>query len=301
MNDAMKPDVCIYHGNCADGFTAAWAIWKRWPDITFLPGIYGQEPYFNECRNKHVLLVDFSYKKSVLEELAEVARTVTVVDHHKSALADLDTYLCFKDGGLLEQILFPLDDLETLAHAEARRPIQAYFDMTKSGAMLAWEYAHPDKPSPDLVKYVQDRDLWQFKLAGSKEIAATIFSYEYTFENWETINSLLDNDFLAFVDRGASITQKHDKDIKELLAMCQHRTMIAGYDVPVANLPYTMCSDAGNIMAQGEPFAATYYDTPTTRNYSLRSTDDGVDVSIIAAKFGGGGHKNAAGFAVPRV
>jgi hypothetical protein len=25
----MKPDICIYHGNCADGFGAAWAVRRR--------------------------------------------------------------------------------------------------------------------------------------------------------------------------------------------------------------------------------------------------------------------------------
>lgn len=25
----MTKPVCIYHGNCFDGFTAAWAVWKR--------------------------------------------------------------------------------------------------------------------------------------------------------------------------------------------------------------------------------------------------------------------------------
>ncbi len=71
---------------------------------------------------------------------------------------------------------------------------------------------------------------------------------------------------------------------------------IGGWDVPVANLPYTMSSDAGHRLAQGEPFAACYWDTPNGRVFSLRSTDDGLDVSAIAKQYGGGGHEHAAGF-----
>lgn len=54
----MKPDICIYHGGCADGFTAAWAVWKRWPDVEFVAGIHGDPP--PDVTGKHVLIVDFS-------------------------------------------------------------------------------------------------------------------------------------------------------------------------------------------------------------------------------------------------
>ena len=52
-------------------------------------------------------------------------------------------------------------------------------------------------------------------------------------------------------------------------------------------------------MAEGEPFAATYVDSPKGRAFSLRSRRDGVDVSQIAATYGGGGHRGAAGFLMP--
>ncbi len=74
---------------------------------------------------------------------------------------------------------------------------------------------------------------------------------------------------------------------------------IGGHVVPVANLPYVFSSDAGHLMAKGKPFAACYYDTPTGREFSLRSTDEGLDVSEIAKMYGGGGHRNASGFRVP--
>ena len=63
----------------------------------------------------------------------------------------------------------------------------------------------------------------------------------------------------------------------------------AGYDVPVLNAPYFWASDAGHIMSQGELFAACYWDTPSGREYSLRSSKNGLDVSTIAKQFGGGG------------
>ena len=76
--------------------------------------------------------------------------------------------------------------------------------------------------------------------------------------------------------------------------------VIGAYDVPVASLPYTLVSDAAHLMAQGEPFAACYWDTAEGRVFGLRATDDGVDVSDVAKQYGGGGHAKAAGFKVPR-
>ena len=63
----MKP-LCIYHGNCADGFTAAWAVHGKFGDqLDYHPGIYGQEP--PDVTGRDVVMVDFSYKHSVLDAM----------------------------------------------------------------------------------------------------------------------------------------------------------------------------------------------------------------------------------------
>ena len=97
---------------------------------------------------------------------------------------------------------------------------------------------------------------------------------------------------------GEAIERKHFKDIHELLGVTTREMVIGGYRVPVANLPYTMSSDAGHELAKGRPFAACYWDTPEGRVFGLRSSDEGVDVSEVAKQYGGGGHRNAAGFKV---
>lgn len=271
----MKPDICIYHGNCADGFTAAWAVWKRWPDIEFAPGIYGEAPPV--VGGKNVLMVDFSYKRPLLEAMLEDARTVTILDHHKTAEADL--------AGLGH-------------HVNA----DILFDMTKSGAMLAWEFCHGDAAPPRLVQHVQDRDLWQFKLPGTRAIQAAVFSHPYDFQVWEDLAADCEDASSRerLIAEGEAIERKHFKDIAELLAQTTREMVIGGFKVSVANLPYTLASDAANKLAQGAPFGACYFDrNDGKRVFSLRAVDGGEDVSLIAAKFGGGGHAKAAGFQAP--
>ena len=266
----MSNILCIYHGNCADGFASAWVVRKFYKEIhnkeiDFFPGVYQNPP--PNVVGKDVIIVDFSYKRPILEKIKIEANTLLILDHHKTAMEDLQGF----EG--------------------------AIFDMERSGAMITWNHFFPKREPPQLIKHIQDRDLWQFKLDGTREIQAAIFSYPYNFDTWDSIiASEVDGGLHDLRLMGEAIERKHFKDINELLAVCKRRMKIADYNVPVANLPYIFSSDAGHIMAKDEPFAACYMDTPEGRVYSLRSEEKGVDVSAVAKIFGGGGHKNAAGF-----
>ena len=282
--------LCIYHGNCADGFGAAWAVRHALgDDVEFHAGHYGHEA--PDVTGRDVILVDFSYKLDVLTDLSFKANSILILDHHKSAQEDLKGLEPVKDK-LGYKGFF--DELGPWCASQNKPLIGALFDMDRSGAMIAWDFFH-DKPAPALIQHIQDRDLWRFDLPGTKEIQACVFSYPYEFELWD---QLMSRDPAALEKEGSAILRKHMKDVNELINVAAHRTTIAGYDVPVMNAPYFYSSEAGNIMSEGEPFAACYYETAKGRVYSLRSREGGVDVSVIASLFGGGGHKNAAGFRI---
>lgn len=313
----MTPDICIYHGNCADGFTAAWAVWKRFGDsVEYIPGVYGEAP--PNVADKNVVIVDFSYKRDVLEGMlrsgdVNQANSILILDHHKTAQSDLHGLV--QPGNGFADLGPDYDPFRWRKGWEQASdwPVRAVFDMDRSGAGIAWDFFHPDTPRPDLVNYVEDRDLWRFKLEQSREVNAFIFAHPYTFENWELMELLLETNPSAAMDGGAAIELKHHKDVAELVAKLRREMVIGGQWAPVANLPYTLTSDAGHLMCgpyaspnlQGEmvtpPFAACYWDTPDGRVFSLRSDDSqgGADVSEIAKSYGGGGHKNAAGFTMP--
>ena len=270
IDDEVKR-LCIYHGNCLDGFGAAWAVRHALGDnVAFYKGIHQQSP--PDVTGMDVFLVDFSYKKDVLEDMLKVAASITILDHHISAENDLSVLL--KAG-----------------------KVQGLFDMNKSGAMLAWEWFIPDRPAPELIAYIQDRDLWQFKLKGTREINAALASYPYDFEVWDNLMESADGIDILKRD-GEAIERRLQKDVKELIASGVRRMVIGGYDVPVLNASSAYVSDAGHIMSIGEAFAACYWDHADGRSFSLRSSDDGIDVAEVAKKYGGGGHEKAAGFTV---
>jgi oligoribonuclease NrnB/cAMP/cGMP phosphodiesterase (DHH superfamily) len=263
----------IYHANCADGFSAAWCFWRKYgTQADYVPGVYGAAP--PDVTQRNVYLVDFSYPHDVLARMLHAAQRVTLIDHHKTAIE--------ASYGLLSSGL------------------HRYIDLDRSGATLAWDFLFPHEQRPPLLGHIEDRDLWRFSLAGTQEIQAYVFSHPYDFGTWDTLMTADAVQLLQMTAAGAAIERKHHKDVAELVAVCRRRMTIAGFDVPVASLPYTMTSDAGEMMANGEHFAACYWDTPDARSFSLRSRENGMDVALIAQQYGGGGHQHAAGFRVPR-
>jgi len=269
----QKPLV-IYHGNCADGFSAAWCFWKKFKDdYEYHPGVYSQKP--PDVTNRNVFLVDFSYSREIVADMLTKAKTVTLIDHHETAIKNLTGLT-----GLIQRT-----------------------SLDKSGAILAWEYVHGTTCPPVLLEYIQDRDLWKFKLALSKEVNSYVFSHDYSFETWDKLMTLKSPELLSISVAGAAIMRKHEKDVKELVSFSRRKMTIGGYIVPVANLPYTMASDAAGEMATEFPFAATYIDTDEHRIFSLRSRKDSstwINVAEIAEGYGGGGHEHASGFRVDR-
>ncbi len=308
----MNKPLCIYHGNCADGFGAAWVVRKFFNgEVEFISGVYQQPPPKVEP-DQHVILVDFSYKRPAMLELAKVAAGVLVLDHHKSAAEDLaGSDSDFTDTnawpGVMDWNRFVQNCYQDRRENIPVGRIYTRFDMNRSGAGMAWDFFFPNEKRPALIDHIEDRDLWRFSLPGTRPIQAAVFSYPYDFDTWDM---LFKADLPTLRTEGEAIERKHHKDVAELVKAFRREMVIGGHRVPVANMPYTLTSDAGHLMCEpvetgninGDvitpPFAACYWDTPKGRVFSLRSREGGMDVSVIAQQYGGGGHRNASGFTV---
>lgn len=275
----MSKTIVIYHGNCADGFTAAWLAniahnldvrptgWV----IDHHAGVYGQPP--PDCTGKAVYVLDFSYSPEDMLRIAEQSTGMYWIDHHKSAI-------------------------EAMAGTKHPKLVK-YVNTERSGAYLTANFFWPGKEPEDMVKLVDDRDRWVFRDARSQAFAAGMFSRHYDIEAWNEISA----NVAKVVDEGEAVLRKHWKDIRELLELTTIVRDVAGAPVPTANLDYTRASDACHELLQRHPeapFAACWYLRKDNKMvFSLRSRNGSdVDVSAIAKIFGGGGHMHAAGFAV---
>lgn len=274
----VDPDVCLYHDPCQDGFTAAWAVWRRFGDsVRYIPVNYRQDPPPG-LLDLHVVIVDFSYKAPEMRAIARIAASVTVLDHHETAEKELTPLLL--DG-----------------------TVQGAFDMKRSGAMMAWRWAHPHSRVPALVRYVQDRDLWRFELSGSRGVAAAIFSHPYEFRVWDVLAQRCEENPHGLMLEGDAIQRARKKEIAETVAATTQWIQLGGFRVPAANLPKAWGSEACDDLAANQPFAAYYFDRADgRREFGLRSRPGGAvtaeNVAAIAEQYGGGGHANAAGFIV---
>ena len=296
----MKPLV-IYHAKCVDGFAAAWCFHHKDPNgFDFYPGMYNEPP--PDVKGRVVYLVDFSYKRAVVEQMLQDAATVVLIDHHKTAIEDLRPLL---DGADVTTVYEGIGSVSPEPRAANPRDRFGWFCSVKhSGAMLAWYYMFAtNKEPPPMLEYVQDYDLWQFRLPLTKQVSAGIRALDFNFDVFDKLMSCTGLEVTEFAVGGAAILRKQTKDIQELLELTQRRVAIGEFTVPMANVPPMLASDAGHALCTQHPkapFAATYYDTATHRVFSLRSEDTREGVSAVAKTFGGGGHRNAAGFRVER-
>lgn len=292
-----KPDICVYHSGCDDGFGAAWAIWKRWgDDVAFVPGAYGKP--LPDVTGKNVLFVDFSAKRPEIDAMAQVAKSIVIIDHHKTAEAELEPFKVGLCGGAK----FCPVDLDGMFRDMAeldRPPVLAWFDMEQSGAVMAWKFVYPDAIVPQFLWYIEDRDLWRFKFGRyTKQFSAALRTYPMDFKTWDNLIVYAED----LVGEGEDILRAHDINIEKMLAGAYMDTH-GGHLVPTLNVPGLFASDVGNALLQqfpDAPFSATWYRAADERiHISLRSEDSRLDVSEIAKRFGGGGHRNAAGYSIP--
>ncbi len=286
----MKP-LCVYHAGCDDGFAAAWAVRHALGEgnVEFYPGVYQQEP--PDVSGRDVIFVDFSYKRPVLDAMARSANSILILDHHRTAQEDL--------ADLPHPPVFEAwRHAAWEGHLSAHIRMRAMFDMERSGAALAWDYFVGGE-RPRFVEYVQDRDLWRKALPQGDEFTIALRSYPQDFETW---SRLIVGGVDDLIMEGIGLQRYYRLRVEELKRSAYVAT-IEGLGCWVANAPYFAASEvAGELCLEheGALFGACYFEVSEGRwQYSLRSRGD-FDVSALARKFGGGGHKAAAGFTADR-
>ncbi len=290
------PPLVLYHASCWDGFCCAWLMSKAFPDAELVPVQYGTDP--PELNGRDVYIVDFSYKREIMRDIMSRANRVVILDHHATAEKEL--------AGLCDEFCMRPD---LIANPPGSHLPYIRFDMDKSGARLTWEYLYGFKMLPDdwlttnrsgyslgvapwLVDYTEDRDLWRHALPQSRAINAALRSYPLDLRHWDSMSR---QPPMRFAEEGTTILRRERQIIDEHKRHARPIRM-RGHDILAVNATVLFSEIAGEL-AEGRPFGACWFERSDRKiQWSLRSTQDGLDVSEIARYFGGGGHKHAAGF-----
>jgi oligoribonuclease NrnB/cAMP/cGMP phosphodiesterase (DHH superfamily) len=257
----------IYHAHCPDGFMAAYIAnrYFRGQDVQYIPMNY-QQPIPEFAPDDELFVLDFSFKRDMMQKLMDQGVSVVVLDHHKTAEEELTPFIC-------DQVIF---------------------DAEECGATLAWKYFFPNQEMPRLIEYVKDRDLWQWKLPYSREVSSALWSEDQTFDHYD---DLISYDLYYFRTAGEAIL-KYQKRLIEQICSQSVVTNFLGFVVPIVNSLSLQSEVCERLLAMHPEslFSATYYTDPNgDTKVSLRSRGD-FDVSVLAKQYGGGGHRAAAGF-----
>lgn len=270
--------ICFYHAGCPDGFGAAWAVRQAWGDsCRYLPRGHDDALDLGACTDSEVVFVDIAPTNEALADLARLARRVVVLDHHVSARDRFES-----DAALRELV-------RDMQH-------QVEFDLSCSGAVLAWRHFHPAEEVPELLQYVQDQDLWNWKLPHSEEVNAAIGSYPHSFDDWDAIAALPVEQLRA---EGGPILRAQRREVEAALRLA-HPVTLGDLRVEAVNALQRR-SVIGHELAKralfGHPLGLVYRLSERRVDVSIYSIGE-FDVAALAVAYGGGGHRNAAGFQV---
>lgn len=314
-------DIICYHSPCIDGFTAAYLAYKNSHEAGNYPLLYPigyEEGRITDfvawvekiqllCSNHYtydvdiysIMSVDFGLPFYYIDHLLDVAQVAKIVvcDHHKTAY----------------EKYFPENDIEILPavvwHSNDHR-VSIIFNNNKSGASIVWYYLNGVAATylatlPELVKYVEDSDLWMFQYEETRAVNMYLKSMEMTLDNWQQVFLALDSPTAnirnTIIARGYSLLDSIEKIVNAYAS--------SGFDIELNGITgLAACchgeyaSDVGNkLVEKSGTFGMTYYtdDLQEVMKCSLRSDPVAdVDVAEIAKLYGGGGHKYAAGFSM---
>ena len=265
----------IYHGrSCPDGFAAALAAWLYYKgQAEFLGLDHGDIRSVEDLPalgGRAVYLLDFAFLPELLRAIEARAAKLVLLDHHQSAAQKLTGFAC--------------------------RCGVVHFDMSKSGARLAWEFFHPVTPLPDLVRFIEDRDIWVWRYPESAGFLAALDMEAFDFSRWAEIAAFSPAQLAAFMVRGQAMDEKFSKLAADIAEGAQP-IVFNGQHGLMVNAPGVFHSLVGNLLSlQSGSFALMWVAVKGgVIKIGLRS-QPGFDCIPLAESMGGGGHAQACGF-----
>jgi oligoribonuclease NrnB/cAMP/cGMP phosphodiesterase (DHH superfamily) len=269
MPRKQKGIAIIYHSNCPDGFGAAYAAWKKFGSrADYYPLAYSDKT--PAIRGKKVYLLDFMFDHDApLKVLQKANVQVTAIDHHVS------------------------NKMRTMSTTDYR------YALHNSGAVLAWQYFHPGKQTPWLLRYVEDRDIWAMKLPSTREISSWLGLAQYDFKIWDKLVRNLEKAKFRqkAVQEGALLRRYETKLTEDLVNRKAVPVRFAGHGVYAINSTL-FADELGHILYKKyPPFAIIWNSDGQDIKVSLRGNGS-IDLTKFAQKYGGGGHHDACGFSV---
>lgn len=272
----MKNVVAIYHKDCSDGTAAAAVILKKFPEAKVFPlspscNIDDMQEVVSHIDSETTIYTVDGVMG--VKELLNLGYKVTSLDHHAGAK----------------------NEYENLAKENPNYTF--VFDNDKSGASLSWSYFFPDTETPQIIKYIEDFDLWKNKLGENTKFVAN-YLVSFRDQPEETLK-FIDADIQQILERGKIVSNYVDYTVCDEVANKPVKLKIGDYTALGYNVSSVNSSMCGSILSEssGQAFVGFRIDGEKVK-YSIRSKEGQNPSALdLATILGGGGHKNSSGAA----
>ena len=292
--------ICCYHidndGLCAGFWVNRLGKRDEYEDCFYVINYGIDFPFDKVHKNEVVYIVDYSISPEEMDKLLEITPNVIWIDHHKTAIekyANYDKEIAGLRYDGIAGCMLTYIYLGCMCHCDTKE-VTRDFDPEMA------------KSAPMFTKLIADYDVWTFEygdLTRRFEKGLSLYDREPTSEIWERLESECTIDdiiskkesyIIHICDVGETIISYRRNLMKAICKSKGFETTIGGYK----------CFAVNNAMMSSDDFVIDNVDdydllvgfsfNGELWNYSLRSNK--IDCALLAQKFGGGGHKGAAGF-----
>lgn len=280
--------ICIYHSKDLDGYCSGAIVKLKYPDVKLIGFDYGQQLPMNDIpEGEPIIMIDVSLPMTAMEVLAKWSKyKLTWVDHHISAINEYKKYI---------------GEGETFCHAVLEDGISA----CEGG----WKYLFPNSFMPTSVKLLgqydtwrnSDKDRWDNAIMpfqyGMRMICSSPETFPTDLFKTYSVNDIETNSPVYGIIHDGKLILEYQKVQNE-------RACKSAFEIEFEGLRAITLNNGG---ANSQVFESVYDEskhdvmipfvfTGKHWTFSLYTTKDEVDCSMIAKSKGGGGHKKAAGF-----
>ena len=274
----MTRAICFHHNDADGRASGAIARYALGHELLLIESDYDEQPIpWDQIESTdQIYVLDFSFPIVDMQKMA-AGRQLIWIDHHKSALAELNDVAATWPG---------------------------IRDLTEAACVLTWQYFFPQRPIPQAVTLIGDRDIWRWAEADTGAFTEGLHVRDTHAGNDSLWIPLLEDDpdvLRSITVEGRRLREIRLADINKQIDRLGYEVQFEGHRTLVINAPGN--GDMGQRGRDlGYEIVYCYEDRlqlgKLTTSVTLFSR--GADVSVIARRYGGGGHAQAAGFSFLR-
>lgn len=286
---------CFHHTDLDGRGSAYWVneIAKiQGKDCEFIPINYNKQPNIGSVKkNEEIYIVDFSFEPDDMKLLVNKTDNVVWIDHHVTAIKKLDKY----------------KNLHGLRDATFSGTMLTYFYYVKLKCMKhGVKPTYDPKNAPVFTQLINDHDLWKFEFGNkTKSFQIWMDTYAIDFNDpdsaWRT----------GKVSSGTKGIIAHGSTLLNYKLHTDFNSAIrSAFPIEFEGVKFLAINRGGNssvlesIFDPAENEAMMLFQMGTDKRFKVSlygCEEHDIDLSKIAAKHGGGGHKKACGFYVDNI